>query len=316
MLLVGTADGLLDLALDGTEERRALEGANVVAAVDGWAIADDTVVSLDSGAPAELPEGLAPRCLLALDGGRALVGTSDARLLVVGGPEGTREDALFDDIPSRDEWSTPWGGPPDTRSLALDGKSGPYVGVHVGGVWRRDADEWVEIVPARADDHQVVCTGDTVVVAAGIGVGQSSDRGETWHWSDDGLHGRYSRAVAVADDWLLAGASTGPATTEAALYRRPLGDPEAPFARRSTTTSTRSSSPPPARWRRSGHRPASSTCPTTPVTRGAASPTPCPASTASASRPETPVRPRGCPSSRGPSCSRRGPRRAGTGPPP
>jgi hypothetical protein len=231
MLLVGTADGLLDLALDGTEERRTLAGANVVAAVDGWAIADDTVVSLDSGAPVELPEGLAPRCLLALDGGRALVGTSDARLLVVGGPEGTREDTLFDGIPSRSEWSTPWGGPPDTRSLALDGKSGPYVGVHVGGVWRRDADEWVEIVPARADDHQVVCAGDTVVVAAGIGVGQSSDRGETWHWSDDGLHGRYSRAGAVADGWLLAGASTGPATTEAALYRRPLRDPGAPCAR-------------------------------------------------------------------------------------
>jgi hypothetical protein len=231
MLLVGTADGLLDLALDGTAERAALEGADVVAAVDGWAIADDAVISLDTGNTADLPADLTPRCLLALDGGRALVGTSDARLLVVGGPEGTREDALFDDIPSRKDWSTPWGGPPDTRSLAFDGDSGPYVGVHVGGVWRRDPEKWVEIVPAGADDHQVICAGDTVVVAAGIGVGQSDDRGDSWHWSDDGLHGRYSRAVAVADDWLLAGASTGPGTTEAALYRRPLGEPETPFAR-------------------------------------------------------------------------------------
>lgn len=236
MLLVGTADGLLDLALDGTEERRTLDGSDVVAVSGEWAIANDEVIALDSGAPAVMPHDLVPRCLLALDGGRALVGTSDARLLVVGGPEGTREDALFDRVPERDDWSTPWGGPPDIRSLALDGESGPYVGVHVGGVWRRDPDDWVEIVASDADDHQVVCAGDTVAVAAGIGIGQSTDRGDTWHWSDDGLHGRYSRAVVIADDWLLAGASTGPASTEAALYRRPLGDPEAPFTRCGATS--------------------------------------------------------------------------------
>lgn len=230
MLLVGTADGLLDLALDGTEERRTLDGADVTAVSGDWAIANGWVMSLDSGQPVDLPDDLAPRCLLALDGGRALVGTSDARLLVVGGPEGTARDALFDSVPTRENWSTPWGGPPDTRSLALGGDR-PFAGVHVGGVWRRDPSGWIEVVPAEADDHQVACAGDRVVVAAGIGIGQSEDGGDTWHWSDDGLHGRYSRAVAVADDWLLASASTGPGTTEAAVYRRPLADPEAPFTR-------------------------------------------------------------------------------------
>ena len=230
MLLVGTADGLLDLALDGTEERHTLDGADVTAVSGDWSIANGWVMALDTGAAVELPDQLVPRCLLALDGGRALVGTSDARLLVVGGPEGTARDALFDAIPRRDRWSTPWGGAPDVRSIALAGEV-PYVGVHVGGVWRRDELGWVEVVPAGADDHQVVCAGDRVAVAAGIGVGQSDDRGETWRWSDDGLHGRYCRSVALAEGWLLAGASTGPGTTEAAVYRRPLGDPEAPFVR-------------------------------------------------------------------------------------
>ena len=70
-----------------------------------------------------------------------------------------------------------------------------------------------------------------MAVAAAIGVGQSDDGGDTWTWSDDGLHAAYCRAAAVADGWLLASASTGPASTEGAVYRRPLGDPAAPFAR-------------------------------------------------------------------------------------
>jgi hypothetical protein len=230
MLLVGTADGLLDLALDGTEERRTLDGADVTAVAGDWAIANGWVMALDAGTPVELGDDLVPRCLLPLDGGRALVGTSDARLLVVGGPEGTARDTLFDAIPTRDRWSTPWGGPPDVRSIALAGET-PYVGVHVGGVWRRDDVGWVEVVPAEADDHQIVCADDRVAVAAGIGVGQSDDRGDTWHWSDDGLHGRYCRSVAVAERWVLAGASTGPGTSDAGVYRRPVGDPKAPFVR-------------------------------------------------------------------------------------
>lgn len=230
MLLVGTADGLIDLALDGTEERRTLTGADVTSVSGDWAVADGRVVALDTGTPTELPNALAPRCVLARDGGLALVGTTEARIVEVGGPHGPSRDLLFDAVPTRDSWSTPWGGPPDTRTLAA-GPSGPYAGVHVGGVWRRGTTEWLEVVPAEADDHQVVCTDDTVAVAAAIGVGQSDDDGATWHWSDDGLHGRYCRAVAIAEGSLLAAASTGAATTEAAIYRRPLADPEAPFAR-------------------------------------------------------------------------------------
>src|SRR5918995_1243424 len=86
-------------------------------------------------------------------------------------------------------------------------------GVHVGGVWRRQASGWTEVVPAEADDHQVVAEGDVVAVAAAVGVGQSDDGGVTWTWSDEGLHAPYCRAAAVADGWLLATASTGPGTS-------------------------------------------------------------------------------------------------------
>jgi hypothetical protein len=230
MLLVGTADGLLDLDLDGTEQRRALSGADVASVSGDWAVADDLVVALDTGVAVQLPDGLLPRCVVAVDGGRALVGTSDARLVEVGGPDGPSRDESFDAVPSRSEWSTPWGAPPDTRSLAL-GHGGPYAGVHVGGVWRRSETGWVELVRPEADDHQVVYADGMLAVAAAVGVGQSVDGGRSWHWSDTGLHGSYCRAVAIAEGWLLATASTGPGTREGAVYRRPLDDPEAPFAR-------------------------------------------------------------------------------------
>jgi hypothetical protein len=230
MLLVGTADGLLDLALDGTVERRTLDGTDVTAVSGDWAVANHWVMSLDTGAAVELPDALVPRCVVALDGGGALVGTTDARIVEVGRAQGPARDGLFDAIPTREGWSTPWGGPPDTRSLSL-GAGSVFAGVHVGGVWRRDAAGWIEVVPAEADDHQVACAGDTVAVAAAIGVGQSDDGGDTWHWTHEGLHAPYCRAVALAEGWLLASASTGPATSEGAVYRRPLGEPDAPLTR-------------------------------------------------------------------------------------
>ena len=149
MLLVGTADGLLDLDLDGTEVRRTLPGADVISVSDDWAIADGWVMALDSGRAVALPDGLVPRCVLSVNGGRALVGTSGAHVLAVGGPDDPTRDVLFDAVPARAGWSTPWGAPADTRSLAV-GPDGPYAGVHVGGVWRRTPVGWIEVVPAEA----------------------------------------------------------------------------------------------------------------------------------------------------------------------
>lgn len=228
MLLVGTADGVVELALDGREVRRAQPDTEITALSGDWAIAGDRLLALDTGATVELPEGLQPRCVLALGGGRALVGTDHARLVEVGGPSGPVLDTDFDAIPARAFWSTPWGGPPDTRSLAAS-PAGTFAGVHVGGVWRRGADGWTEVVRSEVDDHQVAAVGATVAVAAAVGVGQSDDGGETWAWSDRGLHGSYCRSVAISDGWVLAGASTGPGDRQSAVYRRPLDDPERPF---------------------------------------------------------------------------------------
>lgn len=230
MIVVGTADGLVELAPDGQELRRTLSGTEVTAVSGDWAIADGRITSVRDGRAFTLPAGLGARCILGLGPGRALVGTSQARLLQVGGPQGVLADSGFDAIPSRREWSTPWGGPPDVRSIA-PGPAGPIVGVHVGGVWRTEGDRWVEAVPTDADNHQVVANGKLVAVAAGAGVGQSDDGGKTWEWRHDGLHAPYCRAAALADGWLLVSASTGPGSKQGALYRRPVDDPGRPFVR-------------------------------------------------------------------------------------
>jgi hypothetical protein len=228
MIVVGTADGLIELALDGAELRRALPGMEVQALSGDWAIADGRVLSLSEGLPLPLPDGLVGRCVLALPGGRALVGTSDARLVTVGVPGAPVTEPSFDAIPSRKEWSTPWGGAPDTRSLATS-SDGPIVGVHVGGVWRIEGEQWIEAVPPEADNHQVTANGDLVAVAAAIGVGQSNDGGRTWGWHDEGLHAPYCRAAALTDGWLIVSASTGPGSRRGALYRRPIDEPHRPF---------------------------------------------------------------------------------------
>jgi hypothetical protein len=227
MIVTGTADGLYEIGLDGAIQRHALEGTEVGAVSGDWAIADDAVVSTSSGRKAPLPDGLVPRCLLSGAGDSCLVGTSSARLLEVDA-HGARSIETFDAIPSRPQWSTPWGGPPDTRSLARSAQ-GLLVNVHVGGVWRGDGHTWVEVVPADQDSHQVVADGSTIAVAAATGVGQSTDGGATWSWSAEGLHATYCRAATLAEGWLLVSASTGPGTRRGAIYRRDLGRPETGF---------------------------------------------------------------------------------------
>lgn len=228
MILTGTADGLYEVSLDGKITRHALGGKEVFSVSGDWAIADGAVVSLSEGRSLELPDGLAARCLLGGPGNTCFVGTSRARLLD-GDVQGVRPVGSFDEIPKREDWSTPWGGPPDTRTLAR-GSEGLLVNVHVGGVWRAVDNSWLLAVPVEKDAHQVVALGDCVAVAAGKGVGQSLDGGRTWMWNDDGLHASYCRAVAIADGWLFVSASTGPATDHGALYRRPLDGSGKPFA--------------------------------------------------------------------------------------
>jgi hypothetical protein len=217
---IGTEQGLR--SLDGGDER--LAGQPVTALAGDWAlVGEDRLVALTSGAEVKL-EG--PRAWCLLDAGAQLyVGTAEARLFA--GPATVAGDfapvGSFDRIDTRDQWYTPWGAPPDTRSLTAGPDGALFVNVHVGGVWRQlPDDQWAEVVSVDADTHQVTASDDAVVAAAAIGFGRSLDGGATWDWTADGLHGSYSRAAAIAGDTALVTASTGPGSRRGAVYRRLL----------------------------------------------------------------------------------------------
>jgi hypothetical protein len=168
--------------------------------------------------------GLKGRCLSASEEG-LLVGTAQAHLLRL--EEGTLERVEgFDRVEGRDGWYTPWGGPPDTRSIARGGEGATYANVHVGGIVRSaDGERWQPTIEVDADVHQVIAHPDRaglVLAASARGLERSEDGGRTWSTHADGLHAAYSRAVALAGDTLVMSSSTGPFTDRAAVYRRPL----------------------------------------------------------------------------------------------
>ena len=140
----------------------------------------------------------------------------------------------FDRVEDRQKWYTPWGGPPDSRSLAVDVAGTIYVNVHVGGIVRsRDrGSSWGPTIDIEADVHQVIAAEGRpglVLAASAQGLASSEDAGETWTFHTNGLHGSYCRAAAVADDLLLVSASEGYRGRRAAVYRRPLAGSRLPF---------------------------------------------------------------------------------------
>jgi hypothetical protein len=160
-------------------------------------------------------------------GGRVVVGTSGAHLMTVGAGGG----ALIDDFeaaPGRETWFTPWGAPPDVRSLDEGPDGLRWVSVHVGGVlvsrgsgWRQTVDIDVDVHQVRAHPHRA----GVAVAAAAVGLGVTTDGGSTWRWSDKGLDAPYARAVAVSGDLVLISASRGPGGGGAAVYRGEIAGP-------------------------------------------------------------------------------------------
>lgn len=229
---MATSGGLHDLdGPAGLQDRSlvALAGSAEVA----WALDREGAILRSDDGRWEEAGALAdprPRCLLPHEEG-VLVGTSEARLFRL------RRDVVepveaFDQVPGRDAWFTPWGGPPDTRSLAADAAGTVYANVHVGGIVRSAPDgAWRPTIDIETDVHQVIAHRPGLVLAAtAFGLARSDDGGETWAIVDQGLHAPYSRAVAVAEETVLVTASTGPRTRQAAVYRRPL-DGSGPFER-------------------------------------------------------------------------------------
>jgi hypothetical protein len=235
-VMVSTAGGLHEL---GSRRSSSLEGRDVTAAAardgDVWALLDGRALwhRADDAAWQQVGvvDGPPATCLFPAAAG-LLVGTAEAHLLVL--DDGRLERvAAFDTTPGRDAWYTPWGGPPDTRSISGDGEA-LYVNVHVGGIVRStDAGaSWQPTIEIDADVHQVLLdpSSGLLLAATAGGLATSTDHGQTWTFATAGLHAPYQRAVAVAEDAVLASASTGPSGRQAALYRRPLAG-DAPFAR-------------------------------------------------------------------------------------
>lgn len=227
--LVGTGSGLFGQGGDSWLDGR--EVTALAADAEGWwALADGRdVVRLRDGAVETVAsvEEEVGRCLQPSADG-VLVGTANARLALA--QAGSVEMVVsFDDARGRDDWYTPWGGPPDTRSLSTGPDGAVYANVHVGGILRADAPvgNWEPTIDIDADVHQVLADPNRVgrvVAATALGLAESVDAGGTWRFTTDGLHASYARAVALDGDALFMSASTGPRGGRAALYRRAPGE--------------------------------------------------------------------------------------------
>jgi len=229
-ILAGTENGLFSV---GDEGPVGLPGRRITGLVaesaELWAIADEIEVWTPGRegiwARAAVLTEYRASCLLVTNGG-LLVGTSEAHLLRLG--DGSIQPVnAFDSVPGRDEWYTPWGGPPDTRSMSQTVDGTVYANVHVGGIVRSrdDGASWEPTIDIHSDVHQVLVhepSGQVLAACAG-GLTVSDDAGHSWRYETEGLHATYSRAVAASEETVLLSVSQGPRGGRSAVYRRPRG---------------------------------------------------------------------------------------------
>ena len=218
-LRIGTAEGLVEPP-DGV----TVTGPTRVFG-DAALCADGRVLWFREDGWTELASG--PDLLCAVDApGGLLIGTEGAHLARVGAT-GLERMESFERVAGRDEWYTPWGGAPETRSLTRTEDNVLLASVHVGGIPRSDdgGRTWHPTIDIEADAHQVRAApdrADLVLAAAAVGLCRSDDGGLTWRVLAEGLHATYCRAVALAGDAVLLSASEGPRGRESAIYRRGL----------------------------------------------------------------------------------------------
>ena len=193
----------------GRERWAALDGSEL------WHASDGTWSHI-----ADLP-GLRVGCIAATHAD-VFVGSSEARLFRVAGDR-LEPISGFDGADGRSTWYTPWGGPPETRSIS-EWDDDVYVNVHVGGILRTDdrGRSWTPTIDVDADVHQVATAEGLVLAACAGGLAVSEDRGANWTVRAEGLEASYCRAVAVCDDAVLVSASNGPRGGRSAVYRGAL----------------------------------------------------------------------------------------------
>ncbi|MFX0062665.1 MAG: WD40/YVTN/BNR-like repeat-containing protein [Candidatus Hermodarchaeota archaeon] len=165
-------------------------------------------------------------CLLWTHDNRLLVGTAEARLAWV------KDDELefiksFDAVEERRLWNTPWGGPPDVRSLALGTDGILYANIHVGWIVRStDGGKTWESVhkDLEKDVHHVSAhpTKPNIVFAAtayGFHISTNQGNNFTRRWKDIPLNYQRTTICFPDKDVYLASVSRGPRGQQAALYR-------------------------------------------------------------------------------------------------
>jgi hypothetical protein len=227
-ILVATRDGLHPFDDRGRSGEVQHLGRSVSAVArarsDLWMIVEGSEVWHTAGTDRRHVTDLVDlraTCLASIEG-EVFVGSSEAHLFLVAG-ESLEPVAAFDGAEGRSTWYTPWGGPPDTRSLA-NWDDDIYVNVHVGGVLRSHdrGETWTPTIDIDADVHQVTTAEGLVLAACAGGLATSTDRGSTWSLRTAGLEARYSRAVAVCGEAVLVSSSNGPRGGRSAVYRANL----------------------------------------------------------------------------------------------
>ena len=169
-------------------------------------------------------------CLLIIDEEplRLLIGTGESHIYRY--EDGKTEIVeSFDQMPIREKWYTPWGGPPDVRSFAKTTNGWVYADIHVGSIMCSPDQgiTWEPVTPDLHEDvHQVITSpqqNERVYANTARAVYISDDRGKSWSHRSDGFPHSYGRAIAVHPDdpdCLLATVSKGPhGDAEGQLYR-------------------------------------------------------------------------------------------------
>ncbi|MEE2617410.1 MAG: hypothetical protein VX677_02245 [Candidatus Poribacteria bacterium] len=166
-------------------------------------------------------------CLCWTADNRLLVGTEGARLAWAANGDLHFID-VFDSIAEREFWKTPWGGPPDVRSLAVATDGTIYANIHVGWIaCSRDAGgTWQALREGlEMDVHQVathLSNPSQVIAATASGFYLSDDYGHTFICQSDGMSYHYQRACAcfADEDIYLVSTSRGPhGRAESQLFR-------------------------------------------------------------------------------------------------
>ena len=225
---IGTSDGIYDTGGKKLCELSGSISAGVAAHDEITLIVDDHEVwRLTKGEGARIATSdLTINCIAEV-GGDLYVGTEKARLArIVDGDIEFIES--FDLISGRSEWNTPWGGPPDVRSLAVSSSGDIYADIHVGWIVRSSdgGATWVECRNGLEKDvHQVVAHPDrhqTVLAATARGFYISDDSGNSFVRKTEPMAYYYQRACSCfpGTETVLVSTSTGPhGNAGAKLYR-------------------------------------------------------------------------------------------------